>query len=149
MRSSWPPSTASSARAGAGRADPGAGAPPARRAAARTALVASAESGIALDARRRNDKPVRGVDCEPFPRSPGKADPVTDLGLRAAAFDCVAVTSRFGNPSAPGGRGVIGMPFRLVVHFDRGRFAWCRIVPLGDRDRLSRVLPRACRLMPR
>jgi len=136
-------------RRGRGRPDPGRGAPAARRTAARGALMTAAESGIALDARGRSDKPVRGVDCEPFPRSPGRPRPVADLARPAAAFDCVAVTSRFGSRSAPGGRGVIGMPFRLVVHFDRGRFAWCRIVPLSDRDRLSRLLPSACRLRPR
>ena len=61
------------------------------------------------------------------------------LARPAAAYDCLAVQSRFDT-------GAIGTPFRLVVHFDTGRFAWCEIIPLGDRDRLSHPLPDACRL---
>jgi hypothetical protein len=41
---------------------------------------------------------------------------------------------------------VIGIPFRLVADFDRGRYAFCRVVPLSDRDRLAHPLPDACRL---
>ncbi|HEX5622412.1 MAG TPA: hypothetical protein VFX51_28570 [Solirubrobacteraceae bacterium] len=81
----------------------------------------------------------RDVDCEPFPRTLDRTPPVEDLARAAAAYDCLAVESRFDT-------GAIGTPFRLVVHFDRGRFAFCEIVPLGDRDRLSHRLPDACRL---
>jgi hypothetical protein len=41
--------------------------------------------------------------------------------------------------------GVIGIPFRLVAEFTRGRYAFCRVVPLSDQDRLSHPLPDACR----
>ncbi|MEX2196936.1 MAG: hypothetical protein WD844_16805 [Thermoleophilaceae bacterium] len=135
-------------RRGRGQRDPGAGTPAARRTGARNALVASAASGIEVDARRRSAKPVRGVDCEPFPRVAGDAAPAADLSRPAAAYDCVAVTSRFGGGSGGGAAGVLGIPFRLVADFGRGRFAWCRIVPLGDRDRLSHPLPADCRLRP-
>ena len=133
-------------RRGRGAADPGAGAPAARRREMRGALVAAAETGIAGDARRRTRRDVRGVDCEPFPRSLTRTDPASALRRRAAAYDCVAVTARFGGEGVPGGEGIIGIPFRLVVRFDRGAFAWCRIVPLGDRDRISHPLPDACRV---
>jgi hypothetical protein len=133
-------------RRGRGEADPGAGAPPARRREARAALLGAAETGIASDARRRTRRDVRGVDCEPFPRSLARSDPAAELRRPAAAYDCVAVTARFGGESVPGGEGIIGIPFRLVVRFDRGGYAWCRIVPLGDADRLSHPLPGACRL---
>lgn len=123
-----------------GRADPGAGAPAARRIAARGALLASAEDGIERDARHRTSKPIRGVECEPFPRTLGATAPVADLARAAAAYDCVAVTARFEG-------GIIGITFRLVVDFERGRLAWCRVVPLGDRDRLTHPLPDACRLV--
>jgi len=49
------------------------------------------------------------------------------------------VTARFDT-------GAIGVPFRLVARFRHGRYAFCEIVPLGDRDRLSHPLPDACRL---
>jgi hypothetical protein len=125
-------------RVGHGRPDPGAPAPAERRTAARRALVAEAAAGIRRDARGRTTKPVRGVECEPFPRKLNQRPPVEDLARAAAAYDCVAVTARFD-------RGIIGMNFRLVVDFERGAVAWCRIIPLGDRDRLTHPLPRACR----
>jgi hypothetical protein len=81
----------------------------------------------------------RDVDCEPFPKTLEATPPVEDLARAAAAYDCLAVESRFDT-------GAIGKPFRLVVHFDSGRYAFCEIVPLGDRDRLSHPLPGACRL---
>jgi len=134
---------------GRGRADLGAGATPGRRMAARSDLLVSAEAGIARDAAARTGRRIRGVDCEPFPRTLDDADPAADLSRPAAAYNCVAVTSRFDRGSPEAGKGIIGIPFRLVARFGSGRFAWCRIVPLADRDRLSHPLPRACRLTSR
>ena len=113
---------------------------PARTVTARRALVAAASAAIGRDARGRTVKRILGVECEPFPRTIGGTDPVADLARRAATYDCVAVTARL-----PGG-GVIGMSFRLVARFAAGRYAWCRTIPLGDRDRLSHPLPGPCRL---
>jgi hypothetical protein len=92
--------------------------------------LAAAATAVERDASTRTPKPVSGVECDPFPRS-------LDPARRTGAFDCIAVTSRL-----PGG-GVIGMNFRVVV--EAGRFAFCRTIPLGDRDRLSHPLPDACR----
>jgi hypothetical protein len=114
---------------GRGPADPGTGA---ARLPARRQLLRAAEADIAAAAGRRS------VDCAPFPRTLDTTPPVADLARPAATYDCIAVTSRFA-------AGAIGKPFRLVVRFDRGRYAFCRIVPLGDRDRLSHPLPDACR----
>jgi hypothetical protein len=94
----------------------------------------AASAAIERDARRRSPKPVSGVECEPFPRTIGPVD----RSRPRAAYDCVAVTARL-----PGG-GIIGMSLRLVV--DHERYAFCRIIPLGDRDRLAHMLPAACRL---
>jgi hypothetical protein len=126
-------------RDGRGRPDPRASAP-AERIRARAALLAGARSRIARDARSRSPRRVRGVDCERFPRALDTSPPTRDLALTWAAYDCVAVTSRLA-----GGQGIMGMPFRLLIDFARGRFAWCRVVPLGDQDRLAHPLPRACR----
>lgn len=133
-------------RRGSGQADLGAGAAAARRIATRHALLASAKSRIGVDAHARTKRRIRGVDCEPFPRRLDGADPAAELAHAAAAYNCVAVTARFESGASETGKGVIGIPFRLVAHFDSGRFTWCRIVPLGDRDRLAHPLPRACRL---
>lgn len=113
---------------------------PARTVAARRALVGAASAALERDARGRTVKRILGVACEPFPRTIGGTDPVTDLARRAATYDCVAVTAWL-----PDG-GIIGMSFRLVAHFAAGDYAWCRTIPLGDRDRLSHPLPSACRL---
>jgi type II secretory pathway pseudopilin PulG len=131
-------------RRGRGQPDPRGAA--ARRTTARTDLLTRAKSDVEADARDRTGRRTRGVDCEPFPRTLDGTDPAADLTRRAAAYNCVAVTSRFDRGSPEAGEGIIGIPFRVVVHFDSGRFAWCRIVPLSDRDRLSHPLPRACRL---
>ena len=131
-------------RSGSGTADPGAGAPAARRLRARTALLAEARDALQADAAIRGAGRVRGIDCEPFPRGSAPRPPERDLGRRAAAYQCVAVTSRFGQGTEQ--EGVIGIPFRLVADFARGRYAFCRVVPLSDRDRLTHPLPEACRL---
>jgi hypothetical protein len=117
------------------------GAAPRDRIAVRTQLLDAARARVEADAKTRTAKSVRGVECEPFPRRLDALPPVSDLARPAAAYDCVAVTARL-----PGGEGIIGISFRLVAHFDRGTFAWCRVIPLGDRDRLSHPLPGACRL---
>jgi hypothetical protein len=131
-------------RSGRAAADPGAGAPDARRVRARTALLADARASLQADAAIRGAGRVRGLDCEPFPRGSAPRPPERDLGRRAAAYQCVAVTSRFGQGTEQAG--VIGIPFRLVADFARGRYAFCRVVPLSDRDRLTHPLPQACRL---
>jgi hypothetical protein len=105
----------------------------ANRVSVRRDLLAAAQSDISAVADGRD------VDCEPFPRTLDTTPPVEDLARAAAAYDCLAVESRFDT-------GAIGTPFRLVVHFDSGRYAFCEIVPLGDRDRLKHPLPDACRL---
>jgi hypothetical protein len=114
---------------------------------ARTALVAAAAAAIARDAERRSGEDIEGpAQCEPFPRTLAGPDPARDRSRRAAEYNCIAITARFGGEEQAGGRGVIGVQFRLVADFRTGRYAYCRIVPLGDRDRLSHPLPEACRL---
>jgi hypothetical protein len=111
------------------------------RVAVRTALLDAARARIGADSRTRTSKRVRGVVCEPFPRRLDAIPPARDLARTAAEYDCVAVTARL-----PERQGIIGIQFRLVARFDRGTFAWCRVIPLGDKDRLSHPLPAACRL---
>jgi hypothetical protein len=130
-------------RTGRGPVDPGAGAPAARRLRARTGLLAVAQDALQTDAQRRDAGAVHGLDCEPFPRGSAPRPPVEDLRRKAAVYQCVAVTSRFGAGTRQ--RGVIGIPFRLLTDFARGRYAFCRVVPLSDRDRLTHPLPAACK----
>jgi hypothetical protein len=128
---------------GRGERDPGAGTPDATRIERRAALVSAASSTIRSHAAATTDKPIRDIACEPAPRTLDAVAPSDDLSRAAAGYDCTAVTATFG--SSETGRGLIGIPFRLVVRFSEGTFAWCQIVPLGDRDRLTHPLPPACR----
>jgi hypothetical protein len=130
-------------RTGAGVADPGRGAAEDRRIRAREALLAKAHEALRADAAVRGAGEVQGLDCERFPRGSAPRPPVADLAVERAVYQCVAVTSRFGEGSEQ--EGVIGIPFRLVADFSRGRYAFCRVVPLSDRDRLAHPLPDACR----
>jgi hypothetical protein len=115
----------------------------ARRIHAREGLRARAHDALQADAAGRGAGTVEGLDCEPFPRGSAPRPPAGDLAVRRAVYQCVAVTSRFGSDSEQ--KGVIGIPFRLVTDFARGTFAFCRVVPLSDRDRLTHPLPAACR----
>ena len=102
-------------RTGSGAADPGDGAPEARRLRAREALLAKAHDALQADAAIRGAGRVQGLDCEPFPRGSAPRPPVGDLAVRRAVYQCVAVTSRFGEGGEQ--EGVIGIPFRLVTDF--------------------------------
>ena len=128
-----------------GPRDPGAGAVGEQRITARTTLLDAARARIRTDAAARTGKRIVDVSCEPFPRTVGGVAPTQDLARAAAAYSCTAVTARFGS-RATGDAGIIGYPFRLIARFARGSYAWCRVIPLGDADRLSHPLPRACRL---
>ena len=130
-------------RTGTGVADPGSGAAEADRVRSREALLAKAHESLRADAAIRGAGKVQGLDCEPFPRGSAPRPPVGDLAVERAVYQCVAVTSRFGGDGEQ--EGVIGIPFRLVADFSRGRYAFCRVVPLSDRDRLAHPLPDACR----
>ena len=129
-------------RTGRGAVDPGTGASDVRRLQARTALLAVAHRALRDNAAARGEGRIKGLDCEPFPRGSAPRPPLEDLAVERARYQCVAVTSRF---DAGDRRGVIGIPFRLVVDFAAGRYAFCRVVPLSDRDRLTHPLPAACR----
>ena len=59
------------------------------------ALLASAESRIGVDAHARTGRRIRGVDCEPFPRTARRRRSGRGSRARAAAYNCVAVTARF------------------------------------------------------
>jgi len=130
-------------RTGTAAADPGDAASEARRTRAREALLAEARGALQADAAIRGAGKVKGLDCEPFPRGSAPRPPVGDLSVEEAVYQCVAVTSRFGEGTEE--EGVIGIPFRLVADFAGGSYAFCRIVPLSDRDRLAHPLPEACR----
>jgi hypothetical protein len=114
----------------------------------RAALVQQVEEQILADARARaaagklTGPAAKRVECE---RIKHGQDPKLDR----VAYDCIAVTSDLPTiDNSPGG--VIGYPFRAVIHFSTGRFTWCRVSGRpNEGDLASRALvaiPRACSL---
>lgn len=125
---------------------------PARDVEARRELVAQVAESVLADARRRVsrgqlDKPIRSVECEPFPRN------VTGIGSedsteeRFGRYFCLAVIAEFARSEASVG-GSIGHPYRVRVDFDTGRYALCKISGRPGEALLTRrfgpTTPRAC-----
>jgi hypothetical protein len=101
-------------------------------------IVAAA---VGRDARKRFSTNARAATCEPVPG--------TDATAARVAFDCHAPIREI---VQGGGRtiGSLAIPFRAVVDFDRGRYAFCKVnPPPGEQiipDPRSVIeLPRACR----
>jgi hypothetical protein len=107
------------------------GAPAGRDVAARTALVAALPGAIEADARRRVaagdlDGPIRSVECEPYPRSVDARGAHQDPSEPTGRYSCLAVTSEV-RPTETHEGGVIGHPYRVLVDFDSGRYAFCKV----------------------
>jgi hypothetical protein len=121
---------------------------------ARRAAVAAVGTAIARDAQARHrsgelgSAPLAGpVGCEPFPKTLRGAGAEADLAKPAGAYSCLVATARVGD------RGVIGYPYRAVVQFDTGRYAFCKEHQVaGERSvpdpRRVVALPAACRVPP-
>jgi hypothetical protein len=119
----------------------------ARLGRSRAALVSELEAEILADARARaatgklGGPAAKRVDCEPIRH--GKA-PRRDR----VAYDCTAVTSDLPSIGSSAG-GVIGHPFRAVIHVSTGRLTWCKVSGRTVEDLVSRPglrIPRACSL---
>ena len=93
--------------------------------AARAALIDEVSAAIAADARARVrraelDGRIRRVECEPYPRTLDGIGADRDLGRRRGRYSCLAITSEFSG-------GVIGHTFRVLVDFETGRYAFCKV----------------------
>ena len=126
-----------------------AGAPAAEQLDARAALMDELPAEILADARERVrsgqlDGPIRGVECEPFPRSVDAVGADEDLSRRTGRYACVAVTAEFGTGEA-GATGVIGHQYRSEVDFQTGRYAFCKVSGQAgpSREQLA-TTPKAC-----
>ena len=113
------------------------------RLAARAALMDDLAAAIEADGRariRRGDLEgrIRRVACEPFPRSVGGTGAERDLTRRRGRYSCLAITAAFTG-------GAMGHPYRALVDFATGRFAYCKISGQSgpSRDQLV-TTPRAC-----
>jgi hypothetical protein len=104
---------------------------PAEAIAAREVLINELEDSVEADARRRVEegrleKPILHAECDPFPKTDKGEPPVDDPNARRGPYECVAVTAVIHATENNVG-GVIGYPFRALVHFRSGRYAWCKI----------------------
>ena len=130
---------------------PPAGASPARRLAARAALVGRVEGLITRDARGRVrageiEGPIAATECGPFLRSPDAVPDDRVLARSIGRYDCVAVKSDIrGRDDTSVGR--LGYAFVAALNFDRFTVTWCRNTPSQSErgEALASVrLERAC-----
>jgi hypothetical protein len=118
----------------------------------RRALLADLRGSIEADARARTDSgeldgEIRRVRCGEFPRRAHPRRPEDELSVPRARYDCLAVTADIAESGTSGG-GFIGHPFRALVDFARGRYAWCKISGRAGEGGLVRPsvvgVPREC-----
>jgi hypothetical protein len=106
----------------------------------RAAALDELAGSIAADARRRVragalSGQIRRVDCEPFPRS---LHPERQLARRRVRLACLAVTAEFES-------GALGHPYRALIDFATGRYAYCKVSGRPDPTPDPEVTtPRAC-----
>jgi hypothetical protein len=119
------------------------------RLAARARLLDELSRTVLADSRRRArqgelDGPVHRVVCEPFPRTVEGVGAETDLSRRSGRYSCVAVTAAFGR-GEESASGVIGHQYRVLVDFETGRYAYCKVSGQAGPSREQLVTtPRAC-----
>ena len=77
---------------------------------------------------------IRRVECEPFPRS---LNPERQLARRRVRLTCLAVTADFEG-------GALGHPYRALIDFATGRYAFCKIAARLDPTDAEVTTPREC-----
>ena len=119
---------------------------------ARLALVDDMTASMLDDAHARMrsgelTQSVERIECERYPRRPGSEDPARDPSLRAGRYSCLAITAdaprtETQNPSS------VGYPYRALVRFNAGRYAFCRVSGRPGEGALEREIlvhvPAAC-----
>lgn len=118
---------------------------PADQLAARGRALDALERRIFEDAsERRLPGRLLRVRCRPFPR--GVVDR-EDLRRPRGRYSCLVVTADI-PPSATNEAGTIGHPYRLLVDYRTGRYAFCKISGVAGEGGLRRrrvvTVPRAC-----
>jgi hypothetical protein len=113
------------------------------RAVARASMMDELTAAIETDARARVrrgelDGRIRRVECEPFPRTVDGIGADRDPTRRRGRYSCLAITAEFDG-------GVIGHQYRVLIDFETGRYAFCKITGQSgpSRDQLV-TTPRAC-----
>jgi hypothetical protein len=111
---------------------------PRARLAARAGVMDDLTAAIMADARDRVPRTVERTACEPYPRNVDGVGADETLERRRGRYLCVAVTGEFEG-------GVIGEQYRALVDFERGRYAFCKVISKTGPTREQLVTtPRAC-----
>jgi hypothetical protein len=124
------------------------GADAARRLEVRAGQIDELAGAIAADARRRVrtgalDGPILRVDCEPFPRTVAGVGAHETLSRRDGRYSCIAITSESEGTNVA--QAVLGHTYRALVHFDTGRYGYCKVSGQAGPSREQLVTtPRAC-----
>jgi len=114
-------------------------------ASSRVAMLHDLSGAILTDARKRVAAhelagPIRRVECERFPRTVGGIPPERDPRARSGRYYCVAVTAELVRDA-----GALGHPYRALMHFDTGRYAFCKVSGRPDPTPDPKVVtPAAC-----
>jgi hypothetical protein len=128
------------------------GTPAGRDLAARATLVAALPIAIQADARERVaagalDGPIREVECEPYPRSVDGQGAHLDPSQPTGRYSCLAIT-RAAPATERNEASSIGHPYRVLVHFDTGRYAFCKVSGRPGEGSIGREIaapvPEAC-----
>jgi hypothetical protein len=112
--------------------------------AARRRLLDAASASVLADARRRVASgqlrgPIRGIDCEPFPRNVAGIGAEDSTEQRFGRYACIAITAEFTETESTSG-GLLGHPYRMRIDFDSGRYAFCKIAGRPAEGQLKRRL---------
>jgi hypothetical protein len=111
----------------------------------RQALASDLNAAVLADAQSRVQagefsQSVERVECERFPRGARGEDPALDLGSATGRYSCLAITAdapriATNEPSS------VGYPYRALLHFNSGRFAYCKISGRPGEGSLTREFP--------
>ena len=69
---------------------------------------------------------MRSVECEPYPRSVDGGGAHLDPSQPTGRYSCLAVTREI-EATERNEAGAIGHPYRVMVDFDTGRYAFCKV----------------------
>ncbi|MEA2127079.1 MAG: hypothetical protein QOI80_3861 [Solirubrobacteraceae bacterium] len=102
----------------------------------RARLLDAGAAIITADARERMqagtlDGPVAGTECTPFPSTATRRQQEADPSIAANRYECIAYERHFPLSELEGKArtGIIGVPYWLVVDYDKASFAYCRLIP--------------------
>jgi hypothetical protein len=100
--------------------------------AARRDLVAGLEGAVLADARERAsrgelDGRYSAATCYGYPKRLDAPPPAENVARTSVVVECLAVTREVARDRSTSGS-LIGQPYRALVDFTHGRYAFCKIV---------------------